>query len=136
MLSENHIKAILRKPSFLDEIKEKLFITLESKEDEEDLYSILAYALAYRCHDDRSAEGCSAEEILETCRDFGIEKIAALSAEKVGTLLLEMEELNVLLSSDGKHQRYLFNRQSFFQMMGTYDDVFDKLDEYGEKGGV
>ena len=132
-LDENQIRVLLQKPDFLQQIKEKFFITLDVEEDRL-YYRIIAYALAY-CYYDRpnqAVEGYTFRDILEMCALFGVKAITDLPQESVKVLLSEMEELNVLVQLNG---RYTFNGANFRHMMGDEETVFDELGKFGESEG-
>lgn len=117
------IKKVLAEQTLQDDIREKFFITL--KVDDDDYYYIIALLAAYHYHDDKSHNGCTAEDILAIADEFGISKLTALDADKVTALMEEMTELNVLQhTGDG---RYRFTRHSFCEMMGNMQQIEDEL---------
>ena len=132
-LDENQIRVLLQKPDFLQQIRDKFFITLDVEEDKL-YYRILAYALAYCYYDqtDKAVEGYSFQEIWEMCAAFHIDTITSLPQENVKVLLSEMEELNVLVHLNG---RYTFNGANFRHMMGDEETVFNELEKFGESEG-
>lgn len=130
-LNERHIKTLLGEKEFLSNIEEKFRITLEL--DTENMYDILAKAIAYRYYEVGIGKGVSAQDIIRICRDFEIGKIADLPENSVKALLEEMDELNILRREAQDSENYVFNRYSFFQMLGScIEDLFDQLCELGE----
>ena len=122
-VQKEHIKKVLAEQSLQQDIRKKFFITL--KVDNDDYYYIIALIAAYHYHDDKSHNGCTAEDVLAIADEFGISKLTALDAEKVNALMEEMQELNVLQhTGDG---RYRFTRHSFCQMMGNMQQIEDDL---------
>lgn len=119
---------MLAEQSLQHDIRKKFFITL--KDGDDDYYYIIALLVAYDYHDDKSKNGCNAEDILKVAKGYSIRKISTLGSEKVNALMEEMHELNVLQhTGDG---RYRFARYSFCQMMGTVQQIDDELMEYME----
>ena len=127
-ISEGHIKKVLADPSFTKQIWDKFEITL--KLDEDNYYYLIALLMAYLYHNNGYNMGYCAEDIKNAAAALSVDKIAYLSDEKLGALLEELRELNVLRNTDETH--YLFTRVSFFQMLGTIGDVEDKLMSYME----
>ena len=128
IVRKEHIKKVLAEQSLQEGIREKFFITLEV--DDDDYYSILAFLTAYHHHQNKSKNGCSAEDLLELAGDFSISKISALSSEQITALMEEMRELNVLQHTGDGH--YRFARHSFCQMMGTVTQIEDELMKHME----
>lgn len=127
-VKKEHIKKVLAEQSLQDDIYDKFLITL--KVDDDDYYYIIALLVAYHYHENRSSNGCNAQELLELADAFSIRKITELDPEKLTALMEEMRELNVLqYTGDG---RYRFTRHSFCQMMGTTQHIDDELEKYME----
>lgn len=126
IVQEKHIKKVLADPTFTDQIREKFEITL--KLDDDNYYYIIALIIAYLSHNNYYNEGCSIEDIYSVGNEFEINKINTLKSDKLSALLEELCELNILRkASDNK---YLFSRYSFFEMMGSIQDVEEKLYEF------
>ena len=122
-VQKEHIKKVLAEQTLQHDIRDKFFITLKVGDD--DYYYIIALLAAYHYHDDKSHNGCTAEDLLAIADEFGISKLTELDAGKVTALMEEMTELNVLQhTGDG---RYRFTRHSFCQMMGNMQDIEDEL---------
>ena len=95
-----------------------------------DSYYIIALMVAYLYHENKSENGCSADELLELAEGYSIKKILTLGKEQLAALMEEMRELYVLQNtSEG---RYRFTRYSFCQMMGTIPQINDELEKYME----
>ena len=62
---------------------------------------------------------------------LGSTRIANLSDDKLSALLDELEELNVLRKVD--KDEYIFNRYSFYSMLGGTEKIEKALSEYEEK---
>ena len=131
VLDENQIRVLLQKKDFTSQIREKFFITLDVEEDKR-YYRILANALAYCYYEypEEAVQGYTFQDIRGVCQDFAITSITDLEPASVELLLSEMEELNILVCTNG---RYTFNGANFRHMMGDYDTVFDELDHFGEE---
>lgn len=131
-LDEGTIRNLLQKEDFVEQIRDKFFITLDVEEDKL-YYRALAYALAYCYYDasEDSVEGYTFEQIRDVYEGFEIYGLCRLEPENVKTLLSEMEDLNVLVQMDG---RYSFNGANFRHMMGDEETVMNELDRLGGEG--
>lgn len=125
-VSEKHIKKVLSDPEFMQQIREKFFITL--KLDEDNYYYLIALLMAYLYHNSAKNVGYSAADISDIGKELGITRIADMEEKTLLAFMEELEELNVLRHTDELH--FLFARFAFFQMMGTRAEVDDKIEEY------
>lgn len=127
VVGEEQIKKVLAQQEIQQQIREKFFITL--KVDNDDFYYIIALIMAFRYHDDDRNYGVSSpEDIIQTARDYGIEKIGQMETETVAALMEEMCELNLLWSAG--NGGYRFARHSFCQMMGDSTQIDKELVNY------
>ena len=124
-ISEEHIKKILADKEFTRDIKTKIEITLGLGTDE--YYHAIANLLAYLYYNQSNVEGYSPRDILKTAEDFGLleRNILPSSEEKIGALMEELCELNILRKSGA--ERYLFSRQRILRIVGTLAEVDDAL---------
>ena len=128
LVQKDLVKKVLADKTLLQEIKKKFDITLGVGDD--DYYNIIALLVAYHYYQEKSQNGCSVDDVKEIANGFYIKKIATLDTEKISALMEEMRELNVLqYTEDG---RYRFTRYNFCQMMGTIQEINDKLEKYME----
>ena len=131
-VTQKHIKKVLSDPSFMNQIREKFEITL--KLDEDNMYYIIALLMAYLYHQNANSaadsEGFSAEDIKEAAIGVGINQVAVQKTQVINGLMQELLELNILRHT--VNEKYLFSRYSFFQMMGTSDEIDSRLLEYME----
>lgn len=130
-LDENHIKTLLGQKDFLSEIENRFQITLQLDTDNQ--YDILAKAMAYHYYEQGIGQGASARDLHRICSEFGIGKIANLPIDSVQALMEEMAELNIFSLEASGSEKYVFNRYSFFQMVGNDDQVFEQLYAYGDE---
>ena len=72
----------------------------------------------------------SAEDIKEAAIGVGINQVAVQKTQVINGLMQELLELNILRHT--VNEKYLFSRYSFFQMMGTSDEIDSRLLEYME----
>lgn len=128
-VSEEHIKKVLSDPEFMQQIREKYIITL--KLDEDNYYHLIALILAWLYHNEGEKSGYSAEDIQRIGVEYGIKKLVELESFKLENLCEELKELNVLRKTD--EHKYKFTRFTFFQMMGTADEIDTSLLEYMEE---
>lgn len=128
IIKEDHIKKVLADKNLEEQIREKFFITL--KADEDDYYYLIALLVAYHFHSNKGYNGTTAEDLLEIAEAYGINKISALSKDKLSALMEEMKELNVFRQN--KNSAYVFSRQNFCEMMGSIQQIEDNILECAE----
>lgn len=131
-VNPDHIKKVLAAPDFMDQVREKFEITL--KLDEDNMYYIIALLMAYLYHQNANSatesRGFSAQDIIAVAKQFDVKKVASQRVEVIDGLMQELLELNILRHT--VQNLYLFSRYSFFQMMGTADEIDEKLLGYME----
>jgi len=120
---EEHIKKVLADPGFEKEVKEKFEITLRLGDD--NYYFILALLMAYLYHTNGSPNGYTALDIYQQIKENHLTDLSRFSVEQIEALMEELRELNVFRRKGD--ERYLFNRHTFFQMMGDENEVIDNL---------
>lgn len=129
VVNEDHIKKALADEGFRQQVREKFEITL--KLDEDNYYYLIALIMAELYHEEHKVNGYTAKDILEAGTEFDIKKISELGTEKLGAFMDELVDLNILRKTSEKE--YLFNRYNFLQMMGSKQEVDDKLIECMEE---
>ena len=124
-ISEEHIKKVLADKDFTKDIKTKIEITLRLGQDK--YYYVIANLLAHLYYKQNNSEGYSPQEILDAAENFGLIKEPFLpdSAEKIGALMEELCELNILRKTGA--EKFLFSRQRILRIVGTLNEVEDAL---------
>lgn len=121
-ITRDHVRAVLTNHEFLEQVREKFMITLRLGGD--NFYYIIAYLIASLYHKNGGGRGCTPDEIAQEAEEYEFEQFRTLPRERLKAFLDELTELNVLRTSgDG----YCFNRYPFFQMLGSREEVEDKL---------
>lgn len=130
-LDDTYLTELLKDKTFLQKIEEKMIITL--KLDTDNYYDIIALCVAYWYHyHDGITTPITAQDIQECCQDYQISRIGNMRIEQIQALIDELVDLNILHQySDGTG--YVFNRKNFFIMLGTWEEVDGKLNEYADK---
>ena len=130
-ISEEHIKKILADKDFTKDIKTKIEITLRLGEDK--YYFVIANLLAHLYYKQNNSDGYSPKEILNAAEDFDLTKEPFLpdSAEKIGALMEELCELNILRKTGDA--KYLFSRQRILRIVGTTAEVNAALEKLWEE---
>ena len=130
-ISEEHIKKILADKDFTKDIKTKIEITLRLGEDK--YYFVIANLLAHLYYKQNNSDGYSPQEILNAAEDFDLTKEPFLpdSAEKIGALMEELCELNILRKTGDA--KYLFSRQRILRIVGTTTEVNAALEKLWEE---
>lgn len=123
-VSRDHIKKTLADDTLRDQIRQKFDITLHVGQD--DYYYLIALLGAYRYYYYES-RSFSALDIHEDAGYCGISKLATLSVDSIHALMEEMRELNVLQVVTSNY--YRFTRENFRVMMGSAEEVTNKIDE-------
>ena len=121
-ITRDHVRAVLTNRAFQEQVREKFMITLRLDSDK--YYYIIAYLLASLYHK-AGSRGFTPAEIAHEASAYDFEQFRTLSRERLTAFLDELTELNVLRGN--AEGRYFFNRYSFFQMLGSRDDVEEKL---------
>ena len=134
-LNEQQILKLLKDREFLEQLRDKFIITLGVDSKEHQYYSILAHALGNCCDEAEDEEtvrhGFGAEKVKRQCDGLGIRAIMQLKTSQVGALLDELVDLNILRSEAiNGETRYAFSRPSFRSMLGSAEDINDKLLEF------
>ncbi len=133
VLDDEYLKRMMNDGDFQQEINRKFQITLELGTD--NYYDIIALALVVHCHYEGRITSVTPQNIREVCDAFSVTKITDLTDERLSALMSEMAELNILrMLPDESKDRYVFNQYTFFSMMGTIEEVEEKLTKYGEEG--
>lgn len=128
ILNEAYLKGLLRDEEFRKNIEEKFMITLRL--DKDDYYNIIALAVAFCYHCDGSAP-VTAAQVKDCCGAYGIKKIMQRKEAEVEAYMEEMVDLNIL-RKDGD-RGFIFNRYSFFSMLGSDDKIEKELNGYGQQ---
>ncbi len=129
-LTENQIKKLLSNESFTKEIKRKFDITL--KLDTDNYYDIITTLVAYCSYNEYSPNGFTVQKIMEVAEEYEINKIISQGIGKLGALMDELCELNILRKNN--ENRYLFARHNFIQMIGRdKTEIDNKLLQYLEE---
>ena len=132
VISDRHIRRVLADKDFIYEIHDKFEATLRLDQDQGSYYYPLALLIGwmYFNNPEKIRTGYTAENVLETARDLSIVPIKNLDQDQVETLLQELEDLNMLRSISDKS--YVFASKNFRDLLGTYEEIFDKLDKIGD----
>ncbi|MBQ8093870.1 MAG: hypothetical protein IJ242_09880, partial [Clostridia bacterium] len=137
-LSRDVLLRLIGDESFRQQRREKLMMTLQVEEKEEDAYYYtLAYALATYSYENEDVllHGASASELKKIClKENQNCRIGRLSDHQVEVLLDELVTLNILRCEERDSRRYFkFSRSSFLEMLGSEDDVLMTFMEILEK---
>ena len=127
-LDDEYLKNMLDNKDFQQEINRLFQITLEL--DDDNYYEILALAVAMEYYEAERPVSVSRAVIRANCDMASVEKIVRMSDRELSTLLDEMVTLNLLRRVD---DNYEFNRYSFWHMMGTLEEVYSRLESYGNR---
>ncbi len=125
VLNESYLKHLMEDDSFLKEIEDKFMITLRVDKGDDDLYHLLTLGVAYLyAAEDKPV---TLDKLKDTLSGT---KIKNLTDDKLSALLDELEELNVLRKVNDSE--YIFNRYSFYSMLGGAEKIEKALTEYAD----
>lgn len=121
-LDDELLGTVLKSRDLNASIQSKVRATLELDER----YFMIARAIALLSYldEDAQAKGYTVQAIMETTGDYGVQCLADETARTVSTLLDEMVDMGLLISSD--NVRYRFRRDTFKDIVGTDADVLEE----------
>lgn len=132
-INENHIKKVLADPKFNEDVIQKLNITLRL--DEDNYYYIIAHIIAFCVYNENEtgdgANGFTAEHIYNVGMEYEVKKFGALTPSKIGALMDEMCQLNVL-TFNKQLKTYSFARHSFIQLLGKPSEIEQTILSFSE----
>ena len=70
------------------------------------------------------------KDLHEIALEYGLSKIADLSVDEIGAFMEELRELNVFQQVGNGNYRFV--RHSFCGMMGSAQEIDDKILEYAD----
>lgn len=122
-LNETYLKNLMEDDSFLKEIEDKFMITLRVDKDDDNFYHLLTLGVAWLyVIEDKPVTLDKLKAVLSKT------KVSILSVDKLYALLDEMKELNILRSVN--ENEYVFNRYSFYSMLGGEEEITEALSKY------
>ena len=124
-ISNDLIGRVLADNNFIREIRKKFESTLML----ENHYYLIALLLSHMMYEQEEQKGYTAEDILEEAKKLGIEALSRLDMEQMQAFLQELYDLNVLRHT--AKDTYQFSSDNYRGLMGTEQEVFDRLIEYG-----
>lgn len=128
-VTESHIKKVLADQGFKDQIKDKLYMTLKLKEEENSPYYIIALILAYLYYEaeESGVTAFTADDVISKAKSDEINVLLRYSREQIKELMHEMWDLNIL---SAKGDCYMFSTEAFRELLGTKADVNSALSAY------
>ena len=125
---------MLSDSDFVKELRSKLEMTLRLDEKDEGggYYEAIALLIAGRDHADQAEGGYSAELLHEDGKNLLPRRMGELKAEQVATLLEELCDLNILRELG--QGTYVFSSKRFRDLMGTADEIFERMEEMEGEG--
>lgn len=132
VVSDEHLRRVMSDKEFVDQIHEKFEITLTLDQDQGSCYYPLTLLIGWMYNDAPSKSGYTAGDVLRCARELSIHPISELDEEKVGALLLELQDLNILRSVS--NSSFLLASKNFRDLLGTEEEILDKLVKVGGAG--
>ena len=134
VITDDHLRHVLSDSDFVKELRSKLEMTLRLDEKDEGggYYEAIALLIAGRDHADQAEGGYSAELLHEDGKNLLPRRMGELKAEQVATLLEELCDLNILRELG--QGTYVFSSKRFRDLMGTADEIFERMEEMEGEG--
>lgn len=135
VLSNEHMRRVMSDKDFMYQIYHKLEITLKLGEDEGCCYYPLTLFISwlYSYLPANNKTGYTAQTILAHASDLSIKPLADLDVDRIDAMLQDLQDLNILRSVS--NNSYLLSSKNFRDMLGTDEEVYEKLTEWSSKGG-
>lgn len=128
IVTESHIKKILGNKKFRNGIK-NIFLDMLGN-DESGIYYSCAVITAYLCCIKNSEYGYTPDEIRLIADSYWIKDVSALSEEKLLEVLDNLCNMGIFVK--GFEKRYFFFRENFCGIIGSQNEIEDKLLKYME----
>lgn len=132
MVSDEHLRRVMSDKDFVDQIHEKFEITLTLDQDQGSSYYPLALLIGWMCSVCPSQSGYTARDVLNNAKDLCVSSLKDMDEEKIDALLQELQDLNVLRSIG--HNSYLLASKNFKDLLGSDEEIFEKLMKVGGVG--
>ena len=129
VVSDEHLRRVMADKEFVDQIHEKFEITLTLDQDQGSCYYPLTLLIGWMYNVAPSKNGYTAKDVVHHARDLSVYPLADLDEEKIDALLLELQDLNILRSVS--NNSYLLASKNFRDLLGSDDEIFDKLSKVG-----
>ena len=129
LVSDEHLRRVMANREFMEQIYEKFDITLKLDQDQGSCYYPLALLIGWMQNAISSNNGYTAREVLHYARDLPVRPLADLDVEKIDALLMELQDLNILRSVS--NNSYLLASKNFRDLLGSDDEISEKLEEFG-----
>ena len=132
VITDEHLRRVMADKEFMEQIREKFEITLRLDQDQGSFYYPLTLLIGWMYTDEPSRGGYTAQDILRHAKDLSVAPIKDLSEEQIDALLQELQDLNILRSVS--QDTYLLASKNFRDLLGSDDEIFEKLSRMGEAG--
>lgn len=130
VVTDDHLRRVMADREFVDQIHEKFEITLRLDQDQGSYYYPITLLIGWMYSVDPSKNGYAAKDVLYHAKDLAIDSLTDLNEEKIDALLQELRDLNILRNVSGS--TYLLASKNFRDLLGTDEEIFEKLSKLGE----
>ena len=130
VITDDHLRRVMADKEFMEQIREKFEITLRLDQDQGSCYYPLTLLIGWMYTDEPSRGGYTAKDILRHAKDLSVAPLKDLSEEQIDALLQELQDLNILRSVS--QDTYLLASKNFRDLLGSDDEIFEKLSRMGE----
>ena len=129
VVTDEHLRRVLSDREFVEQIWEKLEITLTLGQEEGFCYYPLALLIAELYDLEPSQSGYSAKDVRRWAEVRGIAALTALDEEQLDAMMQELMDLNILRCVSAG--RYLLASKNFRDLLGTASQISEKLTKLG-----
>lgn len=134
VITDDHLRRVMADKEFVKAIKEKFFATLTLDQKQGSCYYPIGLLFGWMYYEEpqkAKQAGFSADDVIAHAKVFSIKQIMSLDRDQVCTLLSELEDLNILRSVSA--ETYLLASKNFRDLLGSYEEIFEKLTIVGEE---
>ena len=129
VVSDEHLRRVMADKEFVEEIHNKFEATLRLDHKQGCFYYPLTLLIGWMYNVANSKSGYTAHDVMHHARDLSILPLADLDVEKIDTLLMELQDLNILRSVS--NNSYLLASKNFRDLLGSDEEIFEKLTSFG-----
>ena len=129
VVSDEHLRRVMADKEFVEEIHNKFEATLTLDQKQGSFYYPLTLLIGWMYNVANSKSGYTARDVMHHAKDLAISSLADLDLEKIDTLLMELQDLNILRSVS--NDSYLLASKNFRDLLGSDEEIFEKLMNFG-----
>ncbi len=132
VITAEHLRRVMADREFVEQIHEKFEITLRLDQDQGGSYYPLTLLIGYMYSEEPSKvkSGYGAKDVSRYAEQWNITQLKNLGEEKIDALMQELQDLNILRGIGP--DTYLLASKNFRDLLGSDDEIFEKLSKIAE----